>query len=99
MYSKYDGDMLFGAKKWDPSKQPWITSFGPVDTDNDGNSDSIQISVQTNLPKYFTNDWFTYWVYVTLDNYSVLNPIADVAWVPVWIRLKNCQITDFTFPT
>jgi hypothetical protein len=54
--------------------------------------------VQTDLPKYYTNEWFTYWVYVTLDNYSVLNPIADVAWVPVQIRLKNCQILDFDFP-
>jgi len=58
----------------------------------------VRITVQTDLPKYYTNEWFTYWVYVTLDNYSVLNPIADVAWVPVQIRLKNCQILDFDFP-
>lgn len=33
LYTKYNGDMLFGAEIHNPTKQPWI-SFNYVDTDH-----------------------------------------------------------------
>ena len=61
------------------------------------NGSNWQIKIQTNDPKYFTNAFNTFYVRVSLDNYSILNPVNDVRWEPIRINLKNCQITDFTF--
>jgi hypothetical protein len=40
----------------------------------------------------------TFWVKVSLDDYATLNPYTAVRWEPIKIRLKNCIVTDFTFP-
>jgi hypothetical protein len=62
--------------------QPWITL-----TQSGAN---YMLNVHTNDPKYFTNAFITFWIKVSLDNYSVLNPVNAVRWEPVNIRLKNC---------
>ena len=41
----------------------------------------------------------TFYLKVSLDNYSILNPVNAVRWEPIRIRLKNCIVSDFTFPT
>ncbi len=56
-----------------------------------------QIKIQTDDPKYFTNAFNTFYVRVSLDNYSILNPVNDVRWEPIRVNLQNCQITDLTF--
>lgn len=39
----------------------------------------------------------TFWIKVSLDDYSVLNPVNAVRWEPVRVMIKNCIVTDFTF--
>lgn len=65
----------FSAELHDATTQPWIslTYSAPKHV----------LSVQTSDPKYKTNAYVTFWVKVSLDNYSILNPINAVRWEPV----------------
>lgn len=81
---------MFSAELHNPITQPWISLAY--------SAPNYILTVQTNDPVYFTNAYVTFWVKVSLSDYSTLNPVNDVRWEPIQIMLKNCQVTDFTFP-
>ena len=48
------------------------------------------LSLQTDDPKYFTNNLVKYYIRETLDDYFILNESQVTHWEPINLNILNC---------
>ena len=88
LISQITGDQTFTETVYFTENiNAWLT-YSVIDTEH-------KLTVKTDDPALVNNEWQTFFIRVQLDDYYLDNP-DTIHYDSFRVKLKNCQVADFT---